>query len=107
MAVQNTDIVDFISIDDDDGKVHLTIYDPLPWEDTQRLFTLQEKINAYLRFVDTGELTAKYPDAAGRHVCIDISFTFRPDSGGQKFLNRCAEIIRNAGLDFAYVVDSD
>ena len=107
MSVLNTDVVDFIGIDDRDGKVHLTIYDHLPWEDKQRLFTLQKKINAYLGFIETGEMVAKYPDTEGREVIVDVELAFKTDPEGLKFLDRCQEIIRSAGFDFNYTVDID
>lgn len=49
MSVDNPNVIDFISEQDDD-KVVLTISDHLEWddEDNNHLYLLQEKVNAYL-----------------------------------------------------------
>lgn len=47
------------------------ISDHLDWDDElEHIHALQEKINAYLRFVESGEILGKYPQAAGKTPVI-------------------------------------
>lgn len=64
MGVQQTTVIDAIGIDKVTGAVHLTIADALEW-DAAHLRLLQEKLNAYLAFVESGGLHSAYPSAAG------------------------------------------
>ena len=52
MSIEQSDVIDFVSIDQNDNLV-LTISDHLARdEELRHLFLLQEKINAYLRFLE-------------------------------------------------------
>jgi hypothetical protein len=51
MTIEQIQVVDFIGIDAI-GRAILTISDHLSWDDVKaHFFTLQEKLNAYLRFI--------------------------------------------------------
>ena len=71
MGVEQTTVIDAIGIDKVSGAVHLTIADALEW-DADHLRLLQEKLNAYLAFVESGELYSAYPSAAERPVVLDL-----------------------------------
>jgi hypothetical protein len=74
VSVEQTSTIDFATIDHSSGDIWLTISDHLPWDADEigHLELLQGKINAYLRFIESGELMRKIPDAAGRSVIIDL-----------------------------------
>ena len=63
MGVEQTTVIDAIGIDQVSGAVHLTIADALAW-DAAHLRLLQEKLNAYLAFVESGELYLVATDLA-------------------------------------------
>ena len=62
MTIDQTGVVDFIGIDTA-GNVRLTISDHLEWDvnTKEHLFQLQEKLNCYLAFVESGEILETYP----------------------------------------------
>ena len=67
MAVDNPNVIDAIGTDQTTGEVVLTISDHLEWDDrNEHLLILQEKINRYIGFIETGELREKYPGAEAR-----------------------------------------
>lgn len=73
MTVEQIEVIDFVGIDEPTGRCVLTISDRLPWDDIKsHLFILQEKLNAYLRFIECGEMTAKRPELAGRAIIISV-----------------------------------
>jgi len=103
LAVDQPKVVDFVGVDRRTGEVILTISDHLDWEDSEEhLSILQEKLNAYLAFVESGELLESYPSAKGRGVVIDVLFKFRPDKPALDFLTCAKEFIQSAGFSFTY-----
>jgi hypothetical protein len=67
MSIEQTDTVDFLSIKKDSGEAWLTISDHLDWdqEEDRHLFLLQDKLNAYLRFIESGEMVERFPKPRG------------------------------------------
>lgn len=102
MSVDQTDVVDGIGVDSVSGKVVLTISDHLEWSEDDHLLQLQEKVNTYLSFVETGELLNSYPDAKGRDVLINVVCKYPPDDRAVGFLRRVANIVDGAGIKFGY-----
>jgi len=59
MTVEETNVVDLISTDRKTGDIILIISDHLDWSDsTGHQQILQAKFNAYLAFVESGEILA-------------------------------------------------
>ena len=73
MSLDNIDQVDSVGIDRKSGAAVLTIADYWDWvSEKQHLLALQEKLNAYLRFIEDGQIYGAYPQARGRKLVIDI-----------------------------------
>ncbi|MEP6848716.1 MAG: DUF6572 domain-containing protein [Acidobacteriota bacterium] len=65
---------------------------------SEHLFLLQEKLNAYLRFVESGELLESYPKAVGKSVVFAVVMKFAPTDEAQKFFRMAEEVINGAGI---------
>ena len=67
MSVDQTNKIDF-GVDKASGDLKLAISDHSPWDEDEgdHLFLMQDKLNAYLSFIESGELFEKVPDAEGR-----------------------------------------
>lgn len=102
MSIEDLQIVDFIGTDSDDVVV-LTISDHLEW-DNEHLLKLQEKVNTYLSFIESGEVYEAYPLSKGKSLKINLMCKFEPNSDSVSFLLQCGEIISQAGFDFDYQV---
>lgn len=64
MALDKTHVVDAAGVEKDTGCVVLTIADDWSWDDQKKhLLALQEKLNAYFNFIESGEMLESYPDA--------------------------------------------
>jgi hypothetical protein len=99
MSIEQVDTVDAIGIETSSGKLILTIADHLSWEQEQdHLLALQNKINTYLGFVESGELQAVYPDSVGREPVIEIVMKLPPSRGGVEFLRRVRPILESSGI---------
>ncbi|MBY5520356.1 hypothetical protein HFO42_05630 [Rhizobium leguminosarum] len=100
MSLDQTNVVDAIGVDDATGELVLTITDHLEWtgSDKEHLLLLQEKLNTYLGFVESGEMLETYPDAKGRAVLIDVVCKYLPSQHAQGFYNKVAQIVEGAGI---------
>ena len=99
MTIEQTEKVDLISVDPRTDEVVMTISDHLDWtEKGTHLLLLQEKINSYLAFIESGEIFDAYPKAKGRSVVIDIVFQHEVDPEGRNFIEMATEIVANAGF---------
>ena len=102
MSVDQTNVIDIIS-KAPTGEVTLTISDHLDWaETTEHLLTLQEKLNTYLRFLESGEIYDSYPDAVGKALIIDVAFKFAPNLEARSFLVKAQSVIEGAGFGFKF-----
>jgi hypothetical protein len=99
MTIEQTDVIDFINIDRATGDVWLTIVDHLPWEshEADHLLMLQNKLNAYLRFVESGEMRKEYPETLGMNVVISVVARFQLSDQASKFVSMASVRIRKAG----------
>ena len=103
MSVEQSKIVDFIGVDYETGGVVLTISDHLDWTNSQNhQVVLQDKINAYLAFVESGEILERYPDRKGKPIALEVVFKFKPDASGLRFLAKVKEVIESVGLAFRH-----
>lgn len=101
MSIEQVDTVDAIGKDIATGKVVLTISDHLDWtEEGAHLLALQEKINTYLRFIESGELIATYPEAEGRALVIEVVARVPASDAGKRFFNLVHPAILDAGIEF-------
>ncbi len=107
MSVSDTDLIDFVS--EKDGRVTLSVADHLTWdEEGAHLVQLQDKLNRYCDFINSGELADKFPKLADARPLIRVHFVHAPSSAAERFLALAADSIREEGIDFAYgLVSSD
>ena len=104
MAVDDAEVIDFISTTRDTGEVVLSITDHLEWDkNNEHLPILQAKINLYLQFVESGQLAEEYPNAEpGIPVRIDVACKYRPSKDGLRFLKQARKVIEDAGWGFTW-----
>ena len=94
MSVERTEVIDIIGLNRETRDVVLTISDHLDWSDSIAHQTLlQNKFNACLAFVESGEILRQYPDAKDRAVVLRVVFRTSPDESGYAFLRRATEVI--------------
>ena len=84
------------------GRAVLTISDHLAWDSDDHLLTLQDKLNAYLRFIESGELVQQYPEAKDRAPQITVVFKYPPSENGLQLLERVSKAIESVGIRFHY-----
>lgn len=99
MAVEQTDQIDYIGIENSTGDVVLTISDGLDWADPpSHLAKLQEKLNCYLRFYESGEVFESYPAARGRRIAIQVVTKHDLSAEALAFMEKAKKAIEGAGI---------
>jgi hypothetical protein len=106
MSVENSKVIDFIS--EKDNKIVLTISDHLEWDKgNEHIYLLQEKINAYLMAIESGQVNKSYPKSIGKSFIVSVALKYAPDETGIAFLSNVNEILSNAGYIFKYYIFDD
>lgn len=97
MAIEQANVIDAIGLDHETGEAVLTLLDALDWANVPKhARLLQSKLEAYLTFVESGELFESYPDARGRTIRIDAIFRRPPPDDAIALLRRATDVA--AGL---------
>lgn len=103
MSVIETDSIDAIGMEKEARRVFLSIIDPLVWDhDNVHLYTLQEKINTYLYFIESGELLKALPDAAGFDVAIELILKYIPTDTAITFFDKTTQLLLDKGIIFVF-----
>jgi len=101
MAVDDPTTIDFVSTKD--GVVTLSVADHLDWSDQDtHLARLQDKLNTYAEFINSGELVEKFPESADRRPLIKVHFVHSPTAAAKDFLAKAASAVEAEGISFSY-----
>ncbi len=93
MSLDDCSVVDAIGTDKVGGAVVLSIVDYWDWQDERRhLAALQEKLNIYFGFVESGQIYKSYPEAVGKPLRIDIISRFPVPPVGLEFFEKAAAV---------------
>jgi hypothetical protein len=107
MSIDQSNIVDSIGIDPTKNQVQLIVTDHLGWTgddrlDNEHMYLLQEKINAYLRFIESGEIYKAYPQARGKSLVIRVVAKFGLSTKAQKFFDTMQNNLRSSGYKITF-----
>lgn len=96
MTVEQTELIDTVTLDQSGGICTLGILDDLVWDDAH-LQLLQAKLNSYLRYIESAEIYVDYPAAQGLDFAIQILSIYAPCTTAALFLKRAQNIVEEAG----------
>ncbi|WP_157141364.1 MULTISPECIES: DUF6572 domain-containing protein [Enterobacteriaceae] len=98
--------IDSISIPNDNrNTVSLGISDHLTWDDSigEHLYKLQEKINAYIDFIESGEIYEAFPASKDTELkIIDIYFKYDPAGEAISFLEQVSNVLQSINIELSY-----
>ncbi|MGB7604161.1 MAG: DUF6572 domain-containing protein [Lutisporaceae bacterium] len=105
MSIIDKDKIDSIGINKKNGDVMLGISDHLDWSNEyEHLIMLQDKINSYLKFIESGEIYESYPKAEGKNLEIIIYAKYDVSEKGKEFLDVAYKTIEEAGFCLSYTI---
>lgn len=105
MSLEQTKIIDFIGIEQTTGNLILTISDHLDWSDNLQephIGILQDKLNTYLSYIESGQVLKDYPNAKNNKIVISIVGKFEPSNKGLHFFNMVRDTLEKAGYGFRF-----
>lgn len=95
----------------DNNKIILGIADHLEWGDRtqqgEHLLVLQEKINNYIAFIESGEIYTEIPGAIGKSPVIRIQGKYELSEQGELFVDSVAETLKEVGIGFEFVLNDE
>ena len=103
MSIEQKNIVDLIGINKETGLLELAIVDNLDWNDPDsHCQFLQDKVNAYLGFIESGEIYDSYPDAKNRRFKIIVFAKYQPCKLGDEFVEKLNAALHDLGYGFQF-----
>jgi len=105
MSVLETDLVDYIYLDDDSDTCVLVVCDPLTWrplEHQRHIDALREKLNAQIAFVETGQIRAVWPQYDGGPVRVEVVARCPLTRGAGEFYYLARDVMEKANMDLRF-----
>lgn len=105
MSVLETDVVDYVYLDDDTETPVLVVSDPLTWrppEDQRHLDALRDKLNTQIAFVETGQICGVWPRYAGGLVRVEVVARCRLSAMAADFYGLAKKVMGEANMDLRF-----
>lgn len=102
MTVADLDKVDGLGISKNNDKIALMIADHLDWQDEYyHLKLLQDKINAYITFIESKQVYALYPESKEiTEFVFDFRFKERLTDNCKAFLKTVEQQLQPLNIEF-------
>lgn len=111
MAIDNPNVIDGIAINNENKAVCLLLTDHLAWKgkdalsEHDHLILLQDKINAYILYLETKQYEKMYPEQEIIMAIIEIHFKYDITENCETFLNVVQNQIGQYGIKIEAHVD--
>ncbi|HWE98331.1 MAG TPA: DUF6572 domain-containing protein [Caulobacteraceae bacterium] len=105
MSVLDTDLVDYIYLDDATETPVLVVSDPLTWrppEDQHHLDMLRDKLNAQIAFVETGQIRGVWPGFRGGAVRVEVVARCPLTTMAERFYDIARQVMTGANMDLRF-----
>ena len=105
MSVRETDVVDYVYLEDDTQTPVLVVSDPLSWqppEDENHLEMLREKLNAQIAFVETGQIRQVWPGFSGGLVRVEVVARCALTRAAEEFYGLAKRTMTQANMDLRF-----
>ena len=103
MSIEETQKIDLVATRPDSTEVRLVMTDHLDWADPQaHLRLLQEKLNAYIAFVESGQIYDMDEPAVERNaqITIVVAAQEEPPTESAGFFGQVKELLHGIGIRF-------
>ena len=101
LSIEDTNTIDLLGFDKTSGDCILTISDHMKWEvESNHIIYLQEKLNTYIEFIESGQLFEEFPNAKGRKLSIQLAMKHDPKD--YSLLNQIKAELKKLGYEFSF-----
>lgn len=105
MSVLETDLVDYIYLDEESVTPVIVVSDPLTWrppEDEVHLDALREKLNSQIAFIETGQIKSVWPGFAGGLVRVEVVARCPLTEAAERFYDAARKVMTGANMDLRF-----
>jgi len=100
MSLDQPDVVDLVT-ESPAGEIALIMSDTGRWDGSpERVLQLQDKLNTYVEFVESGELYERYPEARGRPIRFQLDTLEPLDPTTRRLTDEAARSLAEDGIRF-------
>ena len=104
MSILEKDKVDGLATNNNGKTLMILLSDHLDWQDEEKhLLSLQDKINAYIVFIENKQYKSIYPDNTFENIIIEIHFKHKITNNCKKFINVVNEQIKSLNTECTIV----
>lgn len=104
MSIEKLTKIDAVGIDKITKDVILTITDHLDWENIEdHLILLQDKLNLYIDFYESGKLYKVYPHYKEKKIIFNVLGKFLLPKEGEDFYARARKVLSNIEIELRFV----
>ena len=110
MTVLDKDVVDDIGYRDEEKAAYLITYDHLMWHEDveeEHFKILQDKLNAYFIFIQTGQVDEQFPQKEIKEYVILICFLYPPTKYAKVFLRAAQKTAKKLNTKIRYLVTDE
>ena len=105
MSIEELNAVDGLGVSDDKKELALLVSDHLDWDNEyEHLVLLQDKINAYVSFIEAKQYKSIYPQYDFERFVIEIHFKYNITNNCCKFIETASQQIRQLNTVINYIV---
>lgn len=107
MSVTDGNVVDGIAYDCDGKTLIMEIYDHLDFEgkfEYDHIDILQDKLNAYLWYIDSKQYEEVYPDKEFGKYLINIHFLYKLTDNCIKFIDVVSKQLSPANIEIVPII---
>jgi hypothetical protein len=102
--IENTDTIDSLAYEQDTSSLILLLTDGMDWSDMMRhLWLLQEKLNTYIWYIDSGQYEEKYSNV--KRIELRVSFLFEEPELCHELLEKAKQVFMNVFENFEMIVE--
>ncbi|MBD5464581.1 MAG: branched-chain amino acid ABC transporter substrate-binding protein [Lachnospiraceae bacterium] len=111
MAIDDVQVIDGVGIDRERKAICLLLTDHLAWKgddslnEYDHLILLQEKINAYISYLESKQYEEQYPSEVFDMAVIEIHFKYDITDNCEKFLNTVQSQVGQYGIKIEAHID--
>lgn len=105
LNIENTDTIDGMAYEQDTSSLILLLADGMDWSDMNRhLLLLQDKLNTYIWYIDSGQYEEKYPNV--KRIEMRVSFLFEEPKLCHRLLEKAKHVFMNVFENVEMIVEN-
>lgn len=109
MSVSQAGVIDFLGDEPERSVSYLAITDHLKWDESEpdHLVALQNKLNTYIVFIESGQVYEGRPHLHDRQLQIRVFGLYPLSDDAQEFYAQAAAVLRGLGVDLTFELRED